>query len=93
MPLVNLGVFSLYRPGEVVVRTTRGDKEVEATEVGKHGVPTPEDPEVAMPTLVIRGWLPTPNPVGVEELTAVVMVQVLRSLGSIADIVTLPFQV
>ena len=51
----NLGVFSLYRPGEVVVRTTRGDKEVEATEVGKLRVPTLEDPEGAVPTLVIWG--------------------------------------
>ena len=43
------------RPGEVVVRTTRGDKEVEATEIGKLRVPIPEDPEGAMLTLVIWG--------------------------------------
>ena len=51
----NLGVFYLLRPGTGVVRITRGDKEVEATEVGKLRVPTLEDPEGAMPTLVIWG--------------------------------------
>ena len=76
-----------------MVRITMGDKEVEATVVGKLRVPTPEDPEGAMPTLVIRGWPPTPNPVGVEELMVVVMVQVLWSLGSVAGIANLPFQV
>ena len=76
-----------------MVRITRGDKEVEATEVGKLRVPTLEDPEGAMPTLVIWAWLPIPNPVGVEELIVVVMVQFLRSLGSVADTVNLPFQV
>ena len=76
-----------------MVRTTRGDKEVGATEIGKLRVPIPEDLEGAMPTLVIWGWLPTPNPVGVEELIVVVMVQVLWSLGSVAGTVNLPFQV
>ena len=76
-----------------MVRTTRGDKEVGATVIGKLRVPIPEDLEGAMPTLVIWGWLPTPNPVGVEELIVVVMVQFLRSLGSAADTVILPFQV
>ena len=76
-----------------MVRITRGDKEVEATEVGKLRVPTPEDPEGAMPTLVIWGWLPTPNPVGVEELIGVAMVQVLVSLGSVAGLANQPFQV
>ena len=93
MPLDSPGFFSLHRLGEVVVRTTRGDKEVGATEIGKLRVPIPEVLEGAMQTLVIWGWLPTPNPVGVEELIAVVMVQYLRSLGSVADTVILPFQV
>ena len=91
--MVFLGVLPLYRPGEVVVRKTTGDKEEEATVVGKMLVPTLEDPEEAMPTLVIWTWLPIPNPVGVEELTVVALGQVLRSLGSVADIVRLLFQV
>ena len=70
-----------------------GDKEEEATVVGKTHVPTLEDQEGAMPTLVIWAWLPIPNPVGVEELIVVAMGQVLRSLGSAADIASLPFQV
>ena len=89
----NLGVFSLYRPGEVVVCKTPGDKEEDTTVVGKMLVPTPEDPEEALQTLVIWTWLPIPNPVGVEELTVVALGQVLRSLGSVADIVRLLFQV
>ena len=91
--MVILGVLPLYRPGEVVVRKTTGDKEEEATVVGKMLVPTLEDPEEAMPTLVIWTLLPIPNPVGEEELTVVALGQVLRSLGSVADIVRLLFQV
>ena len=61
--------------------------------VGNMLVLTLEDPEEAMQTLVIWTWLPIPNPVGVEELTVVALGQVLWSLGSVADIVRLQFQV
>ena len=61
--------------------------------VGNMLVLTLEDPEEAMQTLVIWTWLPIPNPVGVEELIVVALGQVLRSLGSVADIVRLLFQV
>ena len=76
-----------------MVSKTTGDKEAEAAGVGKIHVPTLEDPEGALPTLVIWMWPPILNPVGVEELTEVAMGQVLRSLGSTADIVSLPIQV
>ena len=76
-----------------MVRKTTGNKEDEAAGVGKIHVPTLEDPEGALPTLVIWMWPPIPNPVGVEELTVVALGQVLRSLGPVADIVRLLFQV
>ena len=76
-----------------MVSKTTGNKEAEVAGVGKTHVPTQEDPEGALPTLVIRMWPLIPNPVGVEELTEVAMGQVLRSLRSIADFVSLPTQV
>ena len=76
-----------------MVSKTTGNTEAEVAGVGKTHVPTHEDPEGAMPTLVIRMWPLILIPVGVEELTEVAMGQVLRSLGSIADFVSLPTQV
>ena len=76
-----------------MVSITSGNKEAVVAGVGKTHVPTQEDPEGALPTLVIRMWPPILNPEGVEELTEVAMGQVLRSLGFIADIVKLPSQV
>ena len=71
----------------------RGDKELGATVEGKLRVPSPEDPEAAMPILVILGQPPTPNPVGAEELTGVALALVLVSLGLIAGPVEQPTQV
>ena len=51
--LVNLGVYYLHHPGTGVVCMSRENKEVGATEEGKLRVPSLEDPEAAMPTLVI----------------------------------------
>ena len=51
--LFNLGVYYLHHPGSGVVCMPRGDKELGATVEGKLRVPSLEDPEEAMPTMVI----------------------------------------
>ena len=71
----------------------RGDKELGATVEGKLRVPSPGDPEEAMPILELQGWPPTPNPVGAEELTGVALALGLVSLGLIAGLVNQPTQV
>ena len=76
-----------------MVSTPRGDKELGATVEGKLCVPSPGDPEEAMPILDLQGWPRTPNPVGAEELVGVALASGLVSLGLIAVPVEQPTQV
>ena len=77
----------------MVISMSAEDKEAVATVEGKMSVPSQEVLEaVETPILGPKEWLPTPNSVGMEELTRVTLGTGLNSLGLIAGHVLQPTQ-